>query len=217
MAVINIKGVIVTNDESWIYKWLGFDCVSPKSVEEEIQKANGEDLEVLISSPGGSVFAASEIYVALKSYPKDVVTKIVGWAASAASIIAMGGKRVLIAPTAEIMIHNVASRAQGDYRAMDHQSKVLKDYNSTIANAYVKKSGMSKDKLLKLMDDESWITPELALEYGLVDGIMFEDKSEVQTARAQLEALKNKVTGGNSGVASAKARLEALRSKREGV
>ena len=174
---IKIKGVIVPNDDKWIYDWFEMDSTCPREVEKEVEKANGEDLEVIINSPGGDVFSGSEIYTLLKDYNGNVIVKIVGVAASAASIIAMAGKKVMMSPTAEMMIHNVHSAAQGDYRAMEHRAKILKDYNDTIANAYMIKSGMSKEDLLALMDKETWLTPEKALEYKLIDEIMFMDNT----------------------------------------
>jgi ATP-dependent Clp endopeptidase proteolytic subunit ClpP len=151
------------------------DSTCPREVEKEVEKANGEDLEVIINSPGGDVFSGSEIYTLLKDYSGNVVVKIVGVAASAASIVAMAGKKVMMSPTAEMMIHNVRSTARGDYKIMEHKAQVLKDYNSTIANAYMIKSGMSKEELLAMMDKETWLTPEKALEYKLIDEIMFMD------------------------------------------
>lgn len=174
---INIKGVIVPNDDKWIYDWFEMDSTCPREVEKEVEKANGEDLEVIINSPGGDVFSGSEIYTLLKDYSGNVVVKIVGVAASAASIIAMAGKKVMMSPTAEMMIHNVSSCACGDYRDFEHEAGVLKDYNSTIANAYMIKSGMTKEELLSMMDEETWLTPEKALEYKLIDEIMFMDNT----------------------------------------
>ena len=172
---INIKGVIIPNDDKWIYDWFEMDSTCPREVEKEVEKANGEDLEVIINSPGGDVYSGSEIYTLLKDYSGDVVVKIVGVAASAASIVAMAGKKVMMSPTAEMMIHNVWSTARGDYKDMEHEAQVLKDYNGTIANAYMIKSGMSKEDLLALMDKETWLTPEKALEYKLIDEVMFMD------------------------------------------
>jgi ATP-dependent protease ClpP protease subunit len=174
---INIKGVIIPNDDKWIYEWFEMDSTCPREVENEVEKANGEDLEVIINSPGGDVFSGSEIYTLLKDYSGNVVVKIVGVAASAASIIAMAGKKIMMSPTAEMMIHNTTSIARGDYKIMEHEAQVLKDYNSTIANAYMIKSGMSKEELLALMDKETWLTPEKALEYKLIDEIMFMDSA----------------------------------------
>jgi ATP-dependent protease ClpP protease subunit len=172
---IKIKGIIVSNDDKWIYDWFGMENVSPGDVDGQIEAANGEELEIEINSPGGDVIAGSEIYTAIKSYKGNTIGKITGIAASAAGVIAMGVKKLLISPTGELMMHNVSSYTEGDYRDHAHESKVLKDYNSTIANAYILKSGMEKDALLTLMDKETWLTPKQALEYKLVDEIMFDE------------------------------------------
>ena len=175
MAKVSIRGVIVSNDDKWIYEWFEMDATSPKDVFESIEKANGEDLEVEINSGGGDVYAGSEIYTLLKEYNGNVTTKILGVAASAASVIAMAGDKVLISPTAQIMIHNVWSTASGDYRDLQHESDVLKNYNKTIANAYRIKSGLEESKLLEMMDKETWLNSKQALEYGFVDEVMFEN------------------------------------------
>ncbi len=172
---VNIKGPIVENDDAWIYDWFGIECTSPNMVNEILEKANGEDLEVEINSGGGSVFAGSEIYTALKSYQGKVVVRIVGLAASAASVIAMAGDRVLMSPTAQMMIHNVSSYTEGDYRDMEHTAEILKNANDTIANAYRIKSGKTQDELLEMMDNETWFTADKAKELGLIDEVMFED------------------------------------------
>ena len=173
MAKVNIKGVIVSDDEKWVYDWFGMEATSPKSVNKEIDAASGGDLDVEINSGGGSVFAGSEIYTALKSYAGNVTVKIVGVAASAASVIAMAGKRVLMSPTAQMMIHNVSSWQSGDHRDMEHMAGVLRGADETVANAYMLKSGMSKEELLGMMGKETWLTPEKALGKKLIDEIMF--------------------------------------------
>jgi ATP-dependent Clp protease, protease subunit len=175
VAKINIKGVIISNDDQWIYDWLEMDATSPKSVQKQMDGLNGEELEVEINSGGGSVFDGSEIYTALKSYHGNVTVKIVGLAASAASVIAMAGNKIIMSPTSQMMIHNASVRASGDYRDMDHTSGILKNVNQTIANAYQLKSGLNTDTLLKMMDQETWLTPQQALEHGLIDEVMFEN------------------------------------------
>jgi ATP-dependent Clp protease, protease subunit len=179
MAKINIKGAIISNDDQWIYDWLEWDATSPRKVEQELQAANGEDLEVEINSGGGSVFDASEIYTALKEYTGKVTGKVVGIAASAASVIAMAADHLKMAPTAQMMIHNASIAAYGDHRDMSHMADVLKNVNQTVANAYKLKSGKSDNELLELMNAETWFTPQQALENGLIDEIMFEDNTPV--------------------------------------
>ncbi len=176
---INVKGPIVSNSDAWIYEWFGIEATSPQKVNDALEKANGEDIEVEINSGGGSVFAGSEIYTALKSYPGNVTVKIVGLAASAASVIAMAGNKVMMSPTAQMMIHNVSSRAEGDYRNMEHTADVLKNADNTIANAYRIKTGKTQEELLALMDKETWMTADKAKELGFVDEIMFENDSQL--------------------------------------
>ena len=176
---INIKGPIVGNSEAWIYEWFGIEATSPNSVNKVIDEANGEDLEVEINSGGGSVFAGSEIYTALKDYKGHVTAKIVGLAASAASVIAMAGDKVMMSPTAQMMIHNVSTYTSGDYRDMEHSAEVLKSANNTIANAYRLKTGKTQEELLKLMDNETWMTAQKAKELGFIDEIMFDEGQQL--------------------------------------
>lgn len=172
---INIKGPIIPSNHQLYYDWWEMEATSPKKVSNFIDKADGEDIEVEINSGGGSVTDASEIYTALKSYKGKVIVRIVGLAASAASVIAMAGDRVLISPTGQLMIHNSSSYSRGDYRDMEHTAEVLKTVNDTIANAYRLKTGKTQEELLALMDKETWMSAEKAKEYGFVDEIMFED------------------------------------------
>ena len=179
---IDIRGYIVSNDDQWIYDWLELESTSPAQVMRAMEEANGDDLEVYINSPGGDVYTGSEIYTALKEYRGNVTVKITGIAASAASIIAMAGKKVMISPTAQIMIHNVSSVSIGDYRAHAHESDVLKNWNKSIANAYRLKSGLSEAELLKLMNQETWLTAQEALDKGFVDEIMFDEEGTLRLA-----------------------------------
>lgn len=171
---ISIKGPIIDSDDQWIYDWFEVEATSPKRVNDLIKEAkNNEDLEVEINSGGGSVFAGSEIYTALKSYGGKVITKVVGLAASAASVITMAGDNILISPTGQIMIHNASGGFGGDYRDMEKGAEILKNVNATISNAYRLKTGLSNEELLEMMNKETWLTPQQALEKKFVDEIMF--------------------------------------------
>lgn len=168
---IQIKGAIVGNDYKEVYDFYEMESTSPKDVEIALPQ-NNEAIEVTINSGGGHVDAGSEIYSLLKDYKGSVTVKIVAMAASAASVIAMAGDKVIIAPTAQIMIHNVSSIAQGDHNKMLHEAGVLKEFNRSVANAYVLKTGKSEAEILDLMNQESWFSAKKALQYGFVDEIM---------------------------------------------
>lgn len=173
---IGIKGPIISSNDQWIYDWFGMEATSPKKVADALLQAEpNEKIEVEVNSGGGSVFAGSEIYTTIKSYNGNTISKIVGLAGSAASVAAMGSKRVVISPTGQIMIHNASGSFSGDYNEMNKGSEILQNINATIANAYMLKTGMSQEKLLEMMNKESWLTPQQALELGFVDEIMFTD------------------------------------------
>lgn len=167
---IDIKGTIVPTAHADVYDFFGIPNVSPGKVIDALDKAGGEDVDIDISSGGGDVFAGSEIYSAIRAYRGAVNIHIVGIAASAASVIACAAKSD-IAPTAQMMVHNVSTWAAGNYHDMDHASNMLKQANRAIAAAYVEKSGMSEKDALDLMDAETWITAQDAVDYGLIDKI----------------------------------------------
>lgn len=180
MAKVRIAGVIISNDQKWIYDWFEMDSFCPNDLRKAITDEY-ETIEVEINSGGGSVFAGSEIYTALKNHKGQVNVNIVGLAASAASVIAMAGKTVKMSPTAQFMVHNVSAQGEGDYRDMQHMADILKTANETIASAYILKTGKSKDEILAMMDKETWLTAEKAKEYGFIDEVMFtNDDSKFQ-------------------------------------
>ena len=176
---INIKGPIISDGDSWIYRWFGIPAVSPASISSMIEAAvrnHSKELTVVINSGGGSVFAASEIYTELKSFNGSVNVEIVGIAASAASVIAMAGSKISMSPTAQLMIHNAATGSWGDYREMDHTSEFLQNTNKSIINAYTMKTGKTEEELKNMMDKETWMTAQQALEHGFIDTVMFEQE-----------------------------------------
>lgn len=175
MTKIHVKGTIISDRQQRIYDWIGIEATSPSKVLNSLP-TNNSNIEVIINSGGGDVFAGSEIYTALKEYQGEVVIKVVGLAASAASVIAMAGDKVLISPTAQMMVHNVSTYGDGDYRDFEHTAEVLKSANKSIANAYKDKTGKSDDELKALMDAETWFNSETAVAQGFADEVMFKQE-----------------------------------------
>lgn len=173
---INVKGAIVPNNEKWIYDLLDMDATSPNDIIDALPSTN-EDVEVIINSGGGEVMSGSEIYTALKSYAGNVNVKVVGVAASAASVIAMAGDTIEMSPTAQMMIHNASTLAYGDDRAMASASKMLNSVNRGIANAYMNKTGKSEQEILDLMNKESWMSAQDAVDLGFADSKMFDESA----------------------------------------
>jgi ATP-dependent protease ClpP protease subunit len=217
---IKVKGVIIDNDDKWIYDYFDVEATCPRDVMKILETLKGEDVEIELSSGGGSVFAGSEIYTALKNYKGRVIIEITGIAASAASVIAMSGAVVKIAPTAQIMIHNVSNIASGDHRDFAHMSEVLKNYNTSIANAYRLKSNLSETELLDMMNKETWLTAQQAKEKGFADEIMFDTGmmlvAGIHSSMIPYEVIqKMRTSKQNPDIKNAEARLSLLRMKGE--
>lgn len=210
MTKISIKGTIISDDLQWIYDAVGVEGTSPQKVISVLNENPNKDITLEINSPGGDVFAGSEIYTALKQHKGKVIAEITAMAASAATVIMCGADKVYASPTSQIMIHNVSSYQRGDHNAMKHTAGILEGANKTIANAYVIKTGRPLEEFLKLMDVETWYTPQAAVEVGLIDGILFtDDKQRIET-KEKFEGLK----GGNSdSVQAAQVQYDYLKLK----
>lgn len=157
------------SDESW---W--GDEITPAIFRDELAKVNG-NLTVWLNSPGGDVLSASQIYTMLRNHKGKVTVKIDGIAASAASVVAMSGDETLISPTGYLMIHNPMTLASGNKEDMEKAIALLDEIKEGIINAYARKTGLSRNKISKLMDDETWMNAEKALQLGFVDGILFSE------------------------------------------
>lgn len=147
-----------------------------------------EQLVINLSSGGGEVTAASEIYTALRQMNTTVSINITGMAASAASIIAMAGDTVNISPTAQMMIHQASLRdVSGNKDDLTHLSNILDKTDQSIVQAYVDRTGLPVDKIVKMMADETFLTAQEAVEYGFADQIMFTGTSTQNKVTNSLE------------------------------
>ena len=140
------------------------------------------DITVWINSPGGDCVAAAQIYNMLMDYPHDVTIKIDGIAASAASVIAMAGTKVLVSPVSMMMIHNPMTVAMGDTAEMQKAIEMLGSVKDSIINAYEIKTGLSRTRLSRLMDAETWMNANKALELGFCDEILFQPEKAAESA-----------------------------------
>ncbi|MCQ9371184.1 Clp protease ClpP [Corynebacterium sp. 35RC1] len=159
--VLRINGVIA--EESWFD-----DDITPALFASELAAGDG-DVTVWINSPGGDVVAAAQIYNMLIDYPGHVTVCIDGIAASAASVIAMAGEVVAMSPVSMLMIHNPATLAVGDADELGRAIDMLAAVKESIINAYELKTGMSRAKLARLMDQETWMDARAAISMGFAD------------------------------------------------
>ena len=203
--VLTLNGTIA--EESWFD-----DDITPQLFKDELNSGKG-NITVWINSPGGDCVAAAQIYNMLMDYKGNVTVKIDGIAASAASVIAMAGTEVLMSPVSTMMIHNPATVAMGDHNEMQKAIEMLNEVKESIINAYEIKTGLSRAKLSHLMDSETWMNANKAVELGFADGIIarnaFPEKEEDEDEE---EKDKNN-TCENSVLFSRKAVNAALQNK----
>ena len=193
MTVIEIKGDIIHDDSQWLYDELEWQGTSPGKVSAGLALANGGPVDVVINSHGGSVYMGSEIYTMLRSHPGDVTVKIVGIAASAASVIAMAGNKVIISPTAQIMIHNASIITEGDNRDHAAAADFLNNVNESVAAAYEAKTGIDRTEIRAMMDAETFFTAEMAKEKGFADEIMFANEAPANGAELAASAAAHSI------------------------
>lgn len=164
---LTLSGVIA--EESWFD-----DEVTPQLFKEELMSGTG-DITLWINSPGGDCIAAAQIYNMLMDYKGNVTVKIDGIAASAASVIAMAGTKFIMSPVSMLMIHNPMTMAMGDTKEMEKAISMLSEIKESIINAYELKTGMSRAKIARLMDAETWMDANKAMELGFADEMLQRD------------------------------------------
>ncbi|MCC7571084.1 Clp protease ClpP [Candidatus Micrarchaeota archaeon] len=156
--------------------WWG-DEITPAMFKSELFSDKG-DIIIWLNSPGGDCIAASQIYAMLMDYPHNVTVKIDGIAASAASVVAMAGTKVLMAPTALMMVHNPLTIAIGDSEEMQKALDMLAEVKESIINAYQIKTNQSRVKISHWMDAETWMNANKAMELGFADGVLEDGKRQ---------------------------------------
>ena len=164
-----LEGVIA--QESWFG-----DEVTPAAFKDELMAGN-QPITVHINSIGGDCVAASQIYTMLMDYPAEVNVQIDGLAASAASVVAMAGRKVSMSPTALMMVHNPWTSASGDVADMQKVITLLDEVKESIINAYQIKTGMNREAISELMNAETWMNAKRAKELGFCDEVLYEDEA----------------------------------------
>lgn len=185
------------------------DDVTPKLFRDELMSGSG-DITVWLNSPGGCCVAAAQIYNMLMDYKGSVTVKIDGIAASAASVIAMAGTKVLMSPVSTMFIHNPMTVALGNSDEMQKAIEMLQEVKESIINAYEIKTGLSRAKLSHLMDAETWMDANKAVELGFADGILQRSNETENIALPTASMMYSRVNVVNSlmGKIAAKCAIE---------
>ncbi|MCK1237903.1 Clp protease ClpP [Streptococcus uberis] len=199
--ILFLNGTIA--EESWFD-----DDVTPQLFKEELNQGNG-NITVWINSPGGDCVAAAQIYNMLIDYKGDVTVKIDGIAASAASVIAMAGTKVLMSPVSMLMIHNPMTIAFGNKGEMEKAISMLDEVKESIINAYEIKTGMSRAKLSHLMDSETWMDAHKAVELGFADDILNRsDTTDIEVPQVSMMYSKAQVVNSLMDKIATKCKIE---------
>ena len=175
MAEIQLRGEILDNDTADSARWWGWrDITAPMDIQAALEAAGGEDVTILVNSPGGDLFSGVEIRSMLRRYPGRTEALIQGYAASAATVAISGCTVIRCESGGLCCYHNPSSTAEGDWRDMAGASKSLKNARDSILDAYVARPGCqaTREELAALMDKDIFITGAQAMEYGLVDEIV---------------------------------------------
>lgn len=172
---IQLNGEVIPDEYQWLYDWFGISAFSPAVVRQAVESNPvGEDLELEINSVGGSVFAGFEIYSILQAAKCNTVAMVQSLAASAASTIMVGCRRVFLSPVAQVMIHLPATSTEGNQRAHRESLRMLDSITQSILNGYQLRCGdrVSREQLEALMETETWLPAQDAIELGLADAIV---------------------------------------------
>lgn len=175
---IQMRGPLIPNNSQEAYDYFGMEATSAKSIAEALPE-DGSDVVVEVNSNGGLVTVGSDIYTTLKNYSGHVTVEVTGMAASACSVAIMGADKVVISPTAQIMIHKaLLNWISGNSDDFESAANALKASDRGIINAYKPKTGLSEDELLELMKNETYMSADEAVEKGFADEIMTFNESE---------------------------------------
>jgi len=186
--------------EVLLYDEIGFWGIQAADFVSQLAQITAPAISVRINSPGGSAFDALAMFAALQSHPADVTCTVEGWAASAASIIALAGSKMIMAPNSMLMIHKALTVAIGNSDEMIDTANTLIKLDGQLAAIYAKKSGKDPSEMLGLMKgavDGTWFNADEAKAIGLCDEISGEDPDEADPA----------------ATAAAKARMNAMRRR----
>ena len=174
MPDIALRGELWDNDSADVLRfWCWRDITAPMDIQAALEAAGGEDVTLLVNSPGGDMAVGLEIRSMLRRYQGRTTALFQGFGASAATLAATGCRTIQSEPGALLCYHNPSGGAEGDYRAMRRSAEGLRNARDCILEVYTARGGTrSREELMALMDRDIWITPTLAREYGLIDGIV---------------------------------------------
>lgn len=178
-----------------VYDVIGYDYwtgegVTAKRISAALRSMGKGPVTVNVNSPGGDMFEGLAIYNLLREHDGEVTVKVLGLAASAASVIAMAGDNVQIARAGFLMIHNAWVMAIGNRHDLVEVANTLKPFDDAMAGIYAARTGQDAKAMAKLMDAETWIGGETAVEDGFADELLPSDQVKKGASKASASAVR---------------------------
>lgn len=195
MVDIPLRGELWDNDSADVLRFWGWrDLTAPMNIQAALEAAGGDEVTLLVNSPGGDMAVGGEIRSMLRRYPGKTTALFQGFGASAATLAASACDVICSEPGALLCYHNPSGTAEGDFREMRRSAQALKNARDCLLEMYEARKGVkSREELIALMDKDIWITPSQALEYGLIDEIARLGESEVEDPAAFVAAAGGRI------------------------